>query len=133
MATKKVSNDTLILNAKARIEEQKAKIKSHEKFNPVTNCHLELFNKVYNLNVCNRDELLMLMATLHSFIQYAQEDFKIAGFKISQWLEDVSSKFKVLNIKTEKDRLILLEQALHSRLTHDTRVSLEIDDLIKNI
>jgi hypothetical protein len=135
MATK---NDKVILNLKKEIETKKALLATSVKFNPITNCSLELDGTRYNLHVANKETLLLLIAKLNSFNKSLAEvmpgeSLTISGYKVDHWMEDLIAKFNVLNVFNEKVRLQALEAKLYQLLSVDTKVEIEIEDLKKQI
>jgi hypothetical protein len=135
MATK---NDKVILNLKKEIETKKALLATSVKFNPITNCSLELDGTRYNLHVANKETLLLLIAKLNSFNKSLAEvmpgeSLTISGYKVDHWMEDLIAKFNVLNVSNEKVRLQALEAKLYQLLSVDTKVEIEIEDLKKQI
>jgi hypothetical protein len=130
MSTK---NDKLILATKKEIATKKESIAKATRFNPETNCNLELYGQRYNLNVCDKDTLLMLLATLMALESNQVAEFKISGFTVRQWLTDLEAKYTYLNIKTEQKRLEDLETKLTALLSNDKKVELELSALINSI
>lgn len=134
----KSQNDKVILGLKAEISEKKKNLNKINKFSPITNCSLELFNNRYNINTLDKNQLLLLIAQLQGLKKslsevYPTEKLVISSFDINDWLSDLKSKFDILNIKIEEDRLKLLETKLHNLLSIDTKVGIEIDDIKKMI
>ena len=135
MATK---NDKIILALKKQIEEKKAFLGKKQKFEPVTNCNLELDGRRYNLHVETKDTLLLLIGKLVSIKSglasvMPDETLNIGGFNVNQWIEDLKNKHAISNLTTEERRLKKLEDELHELLSIDTKVELKIDDLKSQI
>ncbi len=135
---KSQNNDELILELKTKIQNQKKLLTTNKKFQPITNCNLSLNNNRYNINVLTKDELLLLIAQLQSLKTalsevIPNETLNISGFSIDDFISDLKSKFENLNVKLEENRLKELENKLHNLLTLDTKVSLEINELMKEI
>ena len=130
MATK---NDKVILNLQKDIETKTANIRKAERFQPITNCNLELYGTRYNINVLNKYQLQLITATLKSLATHSDEDFIINGFVLSSWITDLESKFATLTIQEEKSRLEALKKKLHDLLSIDTKVELEINDIMSKI
>jgi hypothetical protein len=128
MATSK--NDKLILQLKKEIEDKKALLAKSEKFIPETNCSLTLFGIKYNLHVQTSNQLAFLKAFLKSL---DSPNLILEGYKIEDWIKDIDVKYSMLNIQLEKDRLKTLENKLYSLLSNETKVSLEIEDIMKSI
>lgn len=131
-------NDKIILDLKKEIEKKKKLIKD-QRFNPTTNCSLELDGARYNLHVINQETILFLVGKLRamelalSTIFQGDQHIKIGGYFVHEWIEDLLNKYKILDIVIEKQRLKVLEDKLHNLLTTDTKVGLEIEDLKKEI
>ena len=131
---KKNDNDTMILNLKKQVEDKKKLLKNNERFSPKTNCSLLLDNDRHNLNVIDKSTILLLLAKLQSLREglntlLPDEKLVISGYDVDLWIDDLKSRFNTLNRKLEEERLVVLEQKLHSLLTSDTKVELEIEDL----
>lgn len=131
-------NDKVILDLKKEIESKKKLLSKTTKFNPVTNCSLTLNNVNYNLHTLQKDQLLLLLASVSSLQRelktiLPEEKLIISGFSSDSWIVDITSKFNNLNISLEKERLKTLEGKLHNLLSSDTKVSLEIEDLKSQI
>mgnify|MGYP003403936980 CR=1 FL=1 len=100
----------------------------------VENLTKELNNVRTNLNVASKETLLLLVATIKSMENglkdlFPEEKLTISGYYSTEWLSDLTSKFNSLNLSLEKERLKKLEEKLHSLLSTDTKVELEIADL----
>lgn len=127
-------NDKVILDLKEKIKEKKANLAKVEKFNPVTNCNLEIDGARYNIHVCNKQNLLLLIAKLSNLKNglasvLPEETLTIGTFTVDEWIKDLSDKFANLNVSLEEKRLKELETKLHNLLSIDKKVELEIDDL----
>ena len=135
---KKNDNDTMILNLKKQVEDKTKLLKNNERFSPKTNCSLSLDNDRHNLNVIDKPTILLLLAKLQSLRTslntiLPDEKLVISGYDVDLWIEDLKSRFNTLNRKLEEERLLVLKQKLHSLLTSDTKVELEIEDLKSQI
>lgn len=135
---KKSDNDKMILELKKQVESKKKLLKSSERFSPKTNCNLTLHNERYNLNVVDKPTLLLLLAQLQGLNTSVKqvlpdETLEISGFSVDLWIDDIKSKYNVLNRKLENERLNVLEQKLHALLSTDKKVELEIADLKSQI
>jgi hypothetical protein len=135
---KKSDNDKMILELKKQVESKKKLLKSSERFSPKTNCNLTLHNERYNLNVVDKPTLLLLLAQLQSLNTSVKqvlpdETLEISGFSADLWIDDIKSKYSVLNRKLENERLNVLELKLHALLSIDKKVELEIADLKSQI
>lgn len=131
-------NDKLILKLKTDIEAKKSALKKVKKFEPVTNCNLVIDGNRYNINVVDRDTILILIGKISAMNKgltevLPGEKLVISGFSAEEWLTDLTEKFANLNISTEEQRLKALEKRLHSLLSVDKKVELEIEDLKNQI
>jgi hypothetical protein len=131
-------NDKVILNLKKEIEAKKKLLASEVKFNPITNCSLELDGSRYNLHVANKETLLVLIAKLQGMKNalagvMPNETLTFGGYVVEDWLKDLTAKFQVQNVSREKERLQKLEAKLHELLSVDTKVELEIKDIMSQI
>lgn len=135
MATK---NDQVILNLKKEIEIKKKHLAKIEKFNPITNCNLEMDGVRLNLHVANKAQLLYYIAKIKSLEMslaevLPEETIMIAGYSSQEWISDLTAKYNHLNVSLEKERLQKLELQLHNLLSIDTKVELEIENLKSQI
>ena len=139
MAKKTINqNDLKILNLKKEIEEKKSKLSQYGRFDPKTNCSLTLFGKNYPIHTLTKESLLLLIAQLTSlsdgfYKKYPDETLIIDTYPIEDWLFDLETKFGILNVQKEKERLTKLEEKLHNLLSIDSKISLELDQLSKQI
>jgi len=132
------NNDKTILSLKKQVEDKKKLLKGTDRFVPKTNCSLSIDGLRYNLNVSGKEEVLLLLAKVNNLkISLAQilpeETLVISGYPVDMWIDDLKSRFNTLNRKLEEERLKILEGKLHNLLTIDTKVSLELKDLAKEI
>lgn len=133
-------NDGKILDLKKKIESKKNELKKAEKFNPVTHCSIELDGVRYNINVLNADELIILMCRVNmykmSLINLKLEnEIKICGFTLDEWIKDLMAKYKYISRKVEETNLKQMERKLDDMLSNEKKVELElnsIEDMLKN-
>lgn len=145
MATKKGApaattsiNDATILKLKEQIESKKKLISGATRFSPITNCMLTFNGERHNLNVLDKDAILLLIAQLNSlhkslFEVLPEETLMISSFTVIDWITDLKNKYTILNRRHEEDRLKRLETKLHNLLSTDKKVELEINDLMNEI
>jgi transcriptional regulator of NAD metabolism len=134
------TNDQRILTLKKQIEEKKEKLGKSTKFVPVTNCSIELDGVRYNIQVLTKEQLIMLMVKLNSYLMSAKvlevlDDFNISGYHVSDWISDIQAKIDVLSRKDEERKLKAMEDKLLKLLSDGKKVELEIDEiesLLKN-
>lgn len=128
----KNSNDKIILNLKKEIESQKAAISKAAKFIPITNLTLKIYGELWNFNVCSIDDFYHLRATLQSLLNIGT-DYKISGYKLSEWLEDINAKITIKMINEEKAILTSREKRLEALLSNEAKVNLELQSIINEM
>ena len=127
-------NDDRILELKKQIDEKKDNITNKKvKFVPETNCVLILDDTNYNLNVCQYEDLKLLLIKLNSYAISAKdlgyEDFVISGYNVSEWMNDIRNKMEVVELKKEEVLLKNMELKLDKLLSDDKKTELEIDEI----
>lgn len=132
-----MKNDNQILELKGQIQTKKSELEKI-KFNPLTNCQLELWGQRFNLHVSNRDTLMMLVSTIkmlsdNNEVLFPGYPLMISGFSTSDWIVDIKNKIKSLTYREEETKLNALEKRLHELLSTDKKVELELDDIKKMI
>lgn len=125
------NNDRVILQLQKDIKTKQSLIEKADRFSPITHCTLKIYGEVWNINVMNLEELQHIFATCLTLLNVGV-NYKISGFKLSDWIEDLNSKIAVKTITQEKQRLTELENKLKQLLTNETKVSLELEN-IKNL
>ena len=92
----------------------------------------------YNIHTLDKSNLLLILAqlqslklSLHSVL--VEETIIIGGYNVDEWITDIRNKFEEKNYKTEEERLKNLESKLHSLLSTDTKISIELDEIKKMI
>lgn len=126
------NNDDKILDLKKQIGEKKNLLKKIKKFAPITNCILDLDGVKTNIQVLNKQQLVLLASKLHSYDNSAKElglSLEIGGFLATEWIEDIKLKLDTLNVKEEERKLKLMEDKLTNLLSNDKRVELEINEI----
>lgn len=127
-------NDDRILELKKQIEAKKKSISERKvRFNPETNCVLNMDGMTINLNVCSDDALLLLLIRLNSYLMSAKNlnmaDFEISGYGVTAWIKDIKSKLEVSGLKKEESDLKKMESKLDKLLSDDKKTELEIDEI----
>lgn len=135
MSTK---NDKIILNLKKQVEEKKAAIKKSSKFTPITNCSIEFSGTRYNINVQQKDGLIALLVHLNALKNSAIEldlldSYVISGYNIEDWITDLKARLAYVTRKEEENKLKAMEDKLHSLLSNEKKVELEISALEESI
>ena len=128
-------NDDVILKLKDKIKEKKKIIGSVPKFTPKTNCSLELDDLRHNLHTLNKVKATDLLVILNIIRMSVRDlgliEYKYCNYKLDDWIHDIQSIFNKLIVKEEKLKLIQLEEKLHTMLSTDKEVELEIDEIAK--
>lgn len=85
----------------------------------------------YNLNVCSKEELTLLLIKLNGYTLSANaldiEIPVICGYGIEQWMPDIKAKLKVYAVRDKESKLKSLEFQLTQLLSEDKKTELEID------
>ena len=128
------TNDERILELKKQIEIKKDKLSKAARFTPVTNCSIELDGVRSNIQVLPKDQLVLLMVKLNSYLMSAKgleiaEGFEISGYHVSNWISDIQSKIDILSRKDEERNLKAMEDKLLKLLSDGKKVELEIDEI----
>lgn len=128
------SNDQRILELKKQIEGKKEKLGKSLRFAPVTNCSIELDGVRHNIQVLTKEQLVMLMVKLQSYLMAAKtlevsDDFNISGYHVCDWIEDIQNKIDILSRKDEERKLKVMEDKLLKLLSDGKKVELEINDI----
>lgn len=129
-------NDSTILALKNKIAEKQVALGNKPRFAPRTSCILDFnFNgNKYNLNVCGKDTLALLMCELHSIVLAAKDlgitdNIVVSGFPIADWIADIKDKLSVIDYANKKAELMAFESKLNALLTNDTKTELEIAEI----
>lgn len=131
-------NDKAILTLKKQIEEKKSALKTSERFSPVTNCSIEVDGNRLNIQVLSKEQLVNLLVKLNAYKMSATElgllnEFIISGFSVTDWMKDLQSRLMNVNRTVELDKLKSLENRLHTLLSNDKKIELEIEEIASSI
>jgi hypothetical protein len=134
-------NDSKILELRIKIDEMEKSISSSiKRFNPITNCILDIEDKKYNIHTLTKDELILLAIKINSYKLSANdlgyEDVNIYGFSLDDWLKDIKSKLEFLLMKDKTKKLKECEQQLSLLLSKEKQTELkveQIEDFLKRI
>ena len=135
----KSKNDQIIIKTQREIAAKKATLKSAERFVPVTNASLSINGQRYNLHTMNNEsDIIALLVALNTYKLSADnlgfgDKFKIDGFTVDEWMGDLQIKLTIVNRKQEEARLKALEAKLHGLLSNETKVELELNELITQV
>lgn len=135
---KSKSNDNTVLELKKQVEEKKASLSASKTFNPKTNCSLLIGAERINIRAESKDRLVEALVHVNSLKLSAEslnllDEYKLSGFKVQEWISDIQCRLAQLDRKKEEERLKVLEDRLHSLLSVDKKVELEIEDLKRQI
>jgi hypothetical protein len=127
-------NDLKIIELKKQIAEKKDKLNNAKRFSPITNCSLELNEKRYNINVLTKEQLVLLMVKLNSYIISAKElglfdDFIINGYHVEEWFTDIKTRLYILSQKEEERNLRIMESKLDKLLSDEKKTELELNEI----
>lgn len=127
-------NDERILELRKQIASKRGKINSVGRFNPVTNCSLELDGERFNLNVLRVNELQKLLIKLTAYYEAAKKlelssEADYSGYKLHEWKEDVEGKLNALRNLEERKNLVMMETKLEKMLSDEKQVELELDSI----
>lgn len=138
-------NDLKIKELTARVEEQQAKLGKKPKAVFITNAVFtegaELGNPL-NLNVLKKEQLIKLITKLFSLKIAHEEAVKFLGveipllvsnYSISDWLEDIKTRLKILDFEENQKKLDLTKENLQKLLSEDARTELELENIEKSI
>lgn len=132
--TEKAENDKLILQLKKQISLKKQLLETTKRFQPITNCSIEIDGVRLNIQVLSKEQLIHLLVKLNIYKMSAKElellnEFSISGFTVEDWMKDVQSKLMNLNRKEEENKLVAMENRLHNLLSGEKKVELEIEEI----
>ena len=128
-------NDDKILKLKSEIAKKKEVLKGCKKFVPITNCSLPMDNKYINIHTLNsKDEIIAHMILVNSaklsLVDLGLlEEYKLGGYKLNDWLEDLKNKLLVVDRKTEEAKLQVMEAKLTKLLSAEKQTELEIAEI----
>jgi len=128
-------NDNRILELKKQIKEKKSKLKKIKRFNPITTCNLTLDGSLYNIHVCTKDTLKLLLIKLNLYIMSAEDlsisvnDIMISCFSIEDWISDINLKLENMSIKEEESKLKVMEEKLTKLLSEEKKTELQIEEI----
>lgn len=125
-------NDIKILNLKEQINTKREKLKRISRFNPITNCSIEINGVRYNINALNKQQLTDLMIDVNiklMSVKNLEIEYLLCGYKLEEWLGDIKSKLEVLSKRDEESKLKVLEDKLNKLLSEEKKVELELDEI----
>jgi hypothetical protein len=127
-------NDQKILELKKQIETKKEKLSKSQKFTPITNCSIEIDGVRHNIQVLQKEQVLILLIKLNTYVLSAKDlglldSFNISGYHVEDWITDLKLKFEIMNRKDEEQKLKAMEAKLDKLLSDDKKVELELDEI----
>ena len=129
----KPTNDDTILGLRTEIAKRKEALGVAKRFSPLTNCLLVVDGARYNLNTLDADGLVMTMVRLNVLRMSAQDLRvtlpKVDGFSIGEWIEDCRSRLAILERREQERQLSVYESRLHTLLSADKKIELELDSI----
>ena len=122
------------MELKKKIEDEKVKLKDSTKFSPITNCSLELDGVRCNINTLQRQGLIELLIKLNIFKLSAEDlnllqEYKLSGFLVTEWIDDVKSKLNIVSRKLEEANLKIMEDKLTKMLSDEKKTELELNEI----
>lgn len=131
------ANDERIFQLKSAIEAQKSKLEKIKTPTFVTHKRLVIGTMSWNLNVLQKNELIVVLSLLHSMndaaIKHELGVPVMENHTVTEWISDFEARYNYLTQKEQHDKLAKLEEELSKRLSESTRVSMELDELAKLI
>lgn len=125
-------NDERVLQLKGIIEKKRSELKGAKRFEPVTNCVMDLEGQKYNLNVLRFDDLQLLLVRLNMYLISAKDlemDLEISGYDIAEWIADIKCKIGIFEYKRKEAELKTLEAKLDKMLSDEKKTELELDEI----
>lgn len=127
-------NDLKILELRKQVEDKKKELElKRTRFNPTTNCVLDLEGNKFNLNVLNEEPLTLLMLRLNLYSMSAKSlNIKtptVSGYTIDSWIADIKNKIATIETRKEETNLKLIEAKLEKLLSDEKKTELEIDEI----
>jgi hypothetical protein len=127
-------NDQKILVLKEQIEKKKESLKNKKRFNPITNCSIEIDGVRQNLHALPKEQVLTLLIRLNSFRLSAidlslLDEYKISGYKLEEWINDLKARMEEVNQREEEQKLHEMESKLSKLLSEDKKIELEISEI----
>ena len=132
-------NDNKILDLRQKIEEKKKSLGKAVRFNPITNCSIELYGTRHNLHTLGKNDLQLLLVHLNALemsagdLEIDTDSLSMNGYTLSAWIEDVKSKLDYLNHKAENDRLQKMEEQLARLLSQEKQTELAIEEIASSL
>lgn len=132
--------DKRILALKEKVDKKRSKIEEMDKmYTKRTNCVLEIDDKKVNINAINNvDSLVDVFSKLinyrDSFTKAQEElglevtqDVKFGIYTFGDWKSDIKNKIDKINVKSEKQKLVKMEEQLNAAMSEDLKTDIALD------
>lgn len=128
------NNDSRVLELKKQIEEKRKKVNRSEKFNPVTNCSIDINGTRVNIQTLGKEQIVSLLVQLNSYALAAKDlellsEYSISGYNVQDWIVDLKAKLEHLSRKEEIQKLKAMEAKLDQLLSNEKKVELELNEI----
>ena len=124
------TSDEQILKLKEQIALKKETIKLlTDNGKPLTNLVIKVLNTTYNLNVLDKNDLLIIQG----MISHIPSGEIYSGFPVSSWLADIKRKIKQWEIRQESEKLSVLEKRLDKLVSKELSDKIELDNIINEM
>lgn len=128
------NNDSKIMTLKIQIAKKREQLDSVKRFQPITNCSIEVDGIRSNIQVLSKEQLISLLVKLNSYMHSAKdlgllEEYLISGYKVEEWIGDIKSKLDVVSRKDEELKLKVMEIKLDELLSNDKKTELELNEI----
>lgn len=131
------------------VKKQKAEVEAAEKESKQswrTNCSISLpFGRdenPINLQTATQDKVKNIVIGLLKHKEYSAEAEQVLGleqstqyngFSYDDWIADCKKRISVLNIRTKKDKLAVLEKRLNDIVSPEQKRQMELDSIMKDL
>lgn len=131
------------------VKKQKAEVEAAEKESKQswrTNCSIVLpFGRdenPINLQTATQEKVKNIVIGLLKHKEYSAEAEQVLGleqstqyngFSYDDWIADCKKRISVLNIRTKKDKLAVLEKRLNDIVSPEQKRQMELDSIMKDL
>lgn len=115
--------------------EQKEKTLVKPNIQLKTNCSLNIFGSTKNLNVCNKEALVLLKVQLNMMgisakdMGISADEVIIGGFSLTDWMSDINAKIELCEYNDAKTALAKMKDKLNKLLSEDRRTEMALNDI----
>lgn len=124
------NNDKKIFELKKKLERKKIDLGKKPVVQFKTNCIFSLFGVNYNLHAMNEFELGILMGWLKNLNPETKMN---SNFTVDDYVFDISGKMILIDYNRKIKEINNLESKLDDLISSETKTSIEIDKLAKQI